>query len=85
MILYVFYFFSFSGHWRLNTDPWLFVRKIEAMMMLKKAWGEVTEQTNRNCFWKSGISLEAPESALDDHDYPFRRIMDDGEDDSAAD
>ena len=60
MILYVFSFFYISGHWRLNNDPWLFVRKIiravdkdkqlalisilEAMMMLKKAWGEVTSK-----------------------------------------
>ena len=31
---------------------------LEAIMMLKKAWGELTEQTTRNCFRKSGISLE---------------------------
>ena len=28
---------------------------LEDMMILKKAWGEVTEKTNRNCFRKSGI------------------------------
>ena len=28
----------------------------EAMIMLKKAWREVTEQTIQNCFQKSGIS-----------------------------
>ena len=37
---------------------------LKAMMMLKKAWGEVIEQTIRNCFWKSGISLEAQEGAM---------------------
>ena len=51
-------------------------------MILKKAWGEVTEQTIRNCFWKSGISLKAQEGAMDD---PFKRIVDDGDDDSAVD
>ena len=34
---------------------------LDTMMMLNKAWGEVTEQTIRNCFRKSGISLEARE------------------------
>ena len=55
------------------------------MMMLKKAWGEVTEQTIRNCFRKSGISLEAQEGAADNHDDPFKAMVDDGEDDSAVD
>ena len=41
------------------------------MMMLKKAWGEVTEQTIRNCLRKSGISLEAQEGAMDNHDELF--------------
>ena len=41
---------------------------LETMMMLKKVWGEVTEQTIRNCFRKSGISLEAQEGVMDDHD-----------------
>ena len=54
------------------------------MMMLKKIWCEVTEQTIRNCFRKSGISLEAQEGAMDDHDDPFKRMMDDSEDDNAA-
>ena len=54
------------------------------MMMLKKAWDEVTEQTIRNCFRKSGISVEAQEGAMDDHDDPFKGMKDDGEDDSAV-
>ena len=58
---------------------------LEAMMILKKAWGEVTEQTIRNYFRKLGISLEAQEGAMDDHDDPFKGMVDDGEDDSAAD
>ena len=52
-------------------------------MMFKKAWGEVTEQTIRNCFRMSRISLEAQEGAMDDD--PFKVIVDDGEDDSAVD
>ena len=58
---------------------------LEVMMMLKKAWGEVTEQTNRNCFWKSGISLKVQEGAMDDHDDPFKGMVDDCEDDNAVD
>ena len=58
---------------------------LEAMMMLKKAWGEVTEQTIRNCFRKSGISLEAQEDAMNDHDDLFKRMVDDGENASAVD
>ena len=41
------------------------------MMMLKKVWDEVTEQTIGNCFRKSEIWLEAQESAADDHDYYY--------------
>ena len=47
-------------------------------MILKKAWDKVTEQAIRNCFRKSGISLEAKESAMDDHDDPFKGMVDDG-------
>ena len=55
------------------------------MMMFTKDWGEVTEQAIQNCFRRSGISLEAQESAMDDHDDPVKGIVDDGEDDSAVD
>ena len=58
---------------------------LEAIIMLKKAWGEVTEKTIRNCFRKSGISLEAQEGAMNDHDDPFKGMVDDGEEDSARD
>ena len=43
------------------------------MMMLKKACGEVTEQTIRNCFRKSGNPLDAQEGAMDDHDDSTKR------------
>ena len=33
------------------------------MMMLKTAWGEVTDKTILNCFRKSGISVEAQTGA----------------------
>ena len=55
------------------------------MMMLKKACGEVTEQTVRNCFRKSGNPLEAQEGAMDDHDDSYKEILGDGEDNSAVD
>ena len=54
-------------------------------MMLNKTWGEVTEQTIGHCFRKSETLLEAQEGAINDHDDPFRGLVDDGEDDSAAD
>ena len=53
-------------------------------MMLKKLWGQVTEQTIRNYFRKSEISSEAQEGVLDDHDDLFKGMVDDGEDDSAV-
>ena len=56
----------------------------EAMMMLKKPWGWVTEQTTRNCFQKVGISLETQEDAMDDHDDTFKGMVDDGEGNSAV-
>ena len=58
---------------------------LEAIMTLKKASDEVVEQTIRNCFRKSRILLEAQEGAMDDHDDPFKGIVDDGEDDSDID
>ena len=58
---------------------------LEAMMMLNKTCGEVTEQTIGHCFWKLETLLEAQEGAINDHDDPFRGLVDDGEDDSAAD
>ena len=53
------------------------------MIILKKASREVTEQTIRNYFRKSGISLEAQEGYVD-HVDPFKMMVDDGEDDSAV-
>ena len=57
----------------------------EVIMTLKKAWCEVTEQTIRNCFRKSAISLEAQEGAMEDHDDSYKRMVDDAEDNSAVD
>ena len=57
---------------------------LEAIMMLNKVWGEVTEQTTRKCFRKSEISSGAQEGVLDDHDDPFKGMVDYGEDDSAC-
>ena len=54
-------------------------------MMLKKAWGEVTEQMIRKYFWKPGIPMKAQEGAMDDHDDLFKRMVDYGDDDSAVD
>ena len=45
----------------------------------------MTKQTIPNCFRKSGISLEAQEGAMDDHNDPFKEMLDDREDDSAID
>ena len=56
----------------------------KALIMLKKAWRERTKQTIRNCFRKSGISLDAQEGAMDDHDAPFKGIVDDGENEHAV-
>ena len=36
-------------------------------------------------FRKSGISLEAQEGAMDDHDDPFKGLRDDGESESVVD
>ena len=44
----------------------------------------MTKQTNRNCFRKLGILLVAQEGAMDDHDDPFKRMVDNGEDGSAV-
>ena len=54
------------------------------MMMLKKAWVKMTEQTIRKCFRKSGISLEAEEGSMDDQDDSFKGMVDNGEDGSAV-
>ena len=57
---------------------------LKAMMMLNKAWGEMTEQTIQNCFRKLGISLKTQEGAMEDDDNPFKGILDDAEDDGAV-
>ena len=57
---------------------------LEAMMMLKTAWDEVTNKTIVNCFRKSGISVDTRKGAIDDHDDPFKEMVDDSEDDCAA-
>ena len=54
-------------------------------MMIKKAWGKMTEQRMRNCFRKSGISLKAREGAMDDHDDLFKGMVDNGGNGSAVD
>ena len=54
------------------------------MMMLYTAWDEVTEKTILNCFRKSWISVETQTGAMNDHDDPFKEIMNYGEDDSAV-
>ena len=52
---------------------------LEAMIMLKAAWDEVTVKTIVNCFRKSGISEESRKGAMDDDDDPFREVADDVE------
>ena len=100
MVLYVFSFFFYLRSLKANFLS-LVIRKIirasdkdkqlartsiyEAMMILKKVWVEVTEQTIRNCFGKSGISLEAQKDAMDEYDDPFKGMVDEGEDGSAVD
>ena len=49
---------------------------LEAMIMLKAAWDEVTVKTIVNCFRKSGISEESRKGAMDDDDDPFREVAD---------
>ena len=50
-------------------------------MMIKTAWDEVTKKTILNCFGKSEILLEVQTNAMNNHDDPFKEIMDDAEDD----
>lgn len=52
---------------------------LEAMMMLRTAWNDVTEKTIINCFRRSGISKDARKAAIDDDDDPFKE-MDSAED-----
>ena len=55
---------------------------LEAMMMLKTAWNEVSSKTIVNCFRKSGISEDARKAAIDDQDDPFKDMINDAEDES---
>ena len=55
------------------------------MMMLRKAWGEVAEQTIRNCFRRSVRSFTGSSGrCYNDHDDPFKKMVDNGEGDSAV-
>ena len=55
---------------------------LEAMMMLKTAWNEVSSKTIVNCFLKSGISEDARKAAIDDQDDRFKDMINDAEDES---
>ncbi len=44
----------------------------EVLIMLKRSWNEVTEETIRNCFKKSGLSFHANES----HEHEFEEGFD---------
>ena len=68
----------------LEKDKQLPRTSILEAMMLKTAWDEVTNKTIVNCFRKSGISEDARKGAIDDHDDPFKEMVDDAEDDRAA-
>ena len=99
-VLYVFSFFFYLRSFKAKPRS-LVIRKItravdkdkqlvrtpilKAMMMLKKAWGERTEQTIRNCFRKSRTSLKAQEGAMDDHNDLLKGMVDDGDDKKAVD
>ena len=48
---------------------------LEAMIMLKKAWGEVTDQTIRNYFWNSEILLEAQETMMTHLNYYYYYLL----------
>ena len=54
-------------------------------MMLKKAWGEVTEQTIRNCFQKSGIHWKLGKVLWMTMMTHTKGYLGDGEDNSAVD
>ena len=47
------------------------------MAILTEAWGRVSEETIRNCFRKAGIGNQAQQSALNDHDDPFKILLED--------
>ena len=57
---------------------------LEAMVMLRKSWDDVSEQTIVNCFRKAGISEKSQEHVVDEDDDPFRSLCTDV-DDSIAD
>ena len=44
----------------------------------------MTDKTILDYFWKSGISVEAQTGTMNDHDDPFKEIMDNDMDDSAV-
>ena len=45
---------------------------LQGMQMLVSAWNALSTQTIVNCFRKSGISIESQETAIAEHDDPFR-------------
>ena len=55
-----------------------------AMVMLRKSWDDVSEQTIVNCFRKDGISEKSQEHAADEDDDPSRSLCT-AVDDSIAD
>ena len=55
---------------------------VEAMVMLKKSWDDVSEKTTQNCFCK--IVSKSHESAMNEDNDPFEEMLnDDGDNDDA--
>lgn len=47
---------------------------LEAMVMLRKSWDEVSERTIKKCFRKGRILMQSQESAMGESDDTFKGI-----------
>ena len=47
---------------------------LEAMVMLRKSWNEVSERTIKKCFRKGRILMQSQESAMGESDDTFKGI-----------
>lgn len=47
--------------------------------MLKKSWDEISKKTIQNCFRKAGISAQSHESAMDENDDLFKKVLCNGD------
>ena len=79
MVFYVFSFFSISIHWKLNTNPWLFIRSSEWYARINN-WPELQFSKPWWCSRKLGVrwlnkQFETVSKSQESHFRKLRKVL----------